>query len=91
MATPDRVQFSMRLTREERRRIARLAEREGTSAKKALLRLVDEALADTPEGPYDAPPGSLLDGIEHLVGSVGAEDDPPDLATHPKHMQGFGR
>jgi len=79
------VWFGMKLTPEQKRNIRRLARREGTTAKEALLRLVDNALADTPET-YQ--PGSFLDGIEDLVGSV---EGPEDLSSNPRRMDGFGR
>jgi hypothetical protein len=79
------VWFGMKLTPAEKARIKRLAESEGTSAKEAVLRVVDAALAEHEEAPR---PGSFLDGIEHLVGSVSG---PSDLSTNPDHMRGFGR
>lgn len=79
------VWFGMKVTPEQKRRIRRLAEREGVSAKEAVLRLVDRALADDP---IAVPPGSFLDGIQHLIGAV---EGPTDLSTNPKHMDGFGR
>ena len=53
--------------------------------KEAVLRLVEEALASDE---VNAPEGSFLEGVEHLVGSV---DGPRDLSTNPKHLDGFGR
>jgi hypothetical protein len=79
------VWFGMKVTPEQKRRIRRLAEREGVSAKEAVLRLVDRALSDDP---IAVPPGSFLDGIQHLIGAV---EGPTDLSTNPKHMDGFGR
>lgn len=79
------VWFGMKVTPEQKRKIKRLAEREGTSAKEAVLRLVEQALA---EEPVNAPSGSFLSGIEDLIGSV---EGPVDLASNPKYMEGFGR
>lgn len=79
------VWFGMMVTPEQKRKIRRLAEREGTSAKQAVLRLIDDALAT--DG-IDAPQGSFLSGIEHIVGSV---EGPPDPASNSKYMNGFGR
>jgi len=84
MPHTEQVWFGMRLTPEQKRKIKRLAEREGTTAKEAVLRLVEQALA---EQPLDAPKGSFLEGIEELVGSV---EGPADLSTNPKYMEGFG-
>ena len=79
------VWFGMRLTPEQKARIKRLAREEGVSAKEAVLRLVDAALDERDAPP---PPGSFLDGIEHLVGSVSG---PEDLSTDPEHLRDFGR
>lgn len=79
------VWFGMKLTPAQKRKIKILAEREGTTAKEALLRLVDQALANEK---LDAPTGSFLSGIEDLVGSV---EGPSDLATNSKYMEGFGQ
>ena len=82
---PRTVWFGMKLTPEQKARIKRLAEREQTTAKQAILGLVDRALQNA-EG--EAQPGSFLDGLQHLVGSV---EGPEDLSTHVRHMEGFGR
>lgn len=75
----------MKVTPEQKRKIKRLAEREGTSAREAVLRLVEQALA---EEAISAPDGSFLSGIEGIIGSV---EGPVDLASNPKYMEGFGR
>lgn len=85
MADANHVWFGMKVTPEQKRKIAQLAEREGTSAKEAVLRLVEQALADEPE---QTPRGAFLAGIEDIIGSV---DGPADLASNRKHMEGFGR
>ncbi len=88
MERAEQVWFGMKLTPEQKEKIKRLAEREGTSAKEAVLRAIDEALGmEIPP----ARPGSFLEGIEDLVGSVGTEEGPVDLASNPKHMDGFGQ
>ncbi len=79
------VWFGMKVTPEQKRKIRRLAEREGTSAKEAVLRLIEDALS---VDNIDAPQGSFLSGIEHIIGSV---EGPPDLASNSKYMNGFGR
>lgn len=79
------VWFGIKLTPAQKARIERLARAEGSTAKEAVLRLVDAALEEREQAPR---PGSLLDGIEHLVGSVSG---PADLSTNPDHMRGFGR
>lgn len=75
----------MKLTPAQKARIKRLAKAEGSTAKEAVLRLVDAALEERDQAP---PPGSFLDGIEHVVGSVSG---PTDLSTNPDHMRGFGQ
>jgi hypothetical protein len=81
------VWFGMKLTPAQKARIKRLARMEGTSAKEAVLRLVDAALDERQPGEQE-PRGNFLDGIEDLVGSV---DGPRDLSTNPRHMRDFGR
>ena len=79
------VWFGMKVTPDQKKKIKRLAEREGTSAKEAVMRLVDNALS---EEKIKAPKGSFLSGIEDIVGSL---EGPVDLASNPKYMEGFGR
>ena len=84
--TKDRtVWFGMKLTPEQKAKIKRLAKREQTTAKHAILDLVDRSLQSA-EG--EARPGSFLDGLQDLVGSV---EGPEDLSTHARHMEKFGR
>jgi hypothetical protein len=78
------VWFGMKLTPAQKARIKRLARAEGSTAKEAVLRLVDSALEEREPAPRS---GSFLKGIEHLVGSVSG---PVDLSTNPNHMRGFG-
>lgn len=85
MGRAEKVWFGMKVTPEQKRKIKRLAEREGTSAKEAVLRLVEQALA---EEAISAPSGSFLSGIEGIIGSV---EGPVDLASNSKYMEGFGR
>jgi hypothetical protein len=90
MATraPKPVWFGMKVTPEQKQRIQRLARRQQTTAKEAVLRLVDQALAQEADEEIPVAPGSFIDGLEKLVGSVSG---PEDLSTHPRHMDGFGR
>ena len=81
--------FGMKLTPAEKQKIKQLAEREGLTAKQAILRAVDKALAA--ESLPSLQPGSFLEGIEDLVGSVDSDESPVDLASNPKHLQGLGR
>ena len=74
--------FGMRLTREEKRSIKRLAERDGVTAKEALLRLVRRELEGAPRHR-----GTFLDGIEHLVGST---TGPIDLSSNSDFLDGLG-
>lgn len=75
----------MKVTPEQKRKIKQLAEQEGTSAKEAVLRLVDDALA---EQQLATSQESFLSGIEDLIGSV---EGPADLASNPARMEGFGQ
>lgn len=88
MAQSKLVWFGMKLTPGQKQQIKLLAQREGTSAKEAVMSLVEQALrAETPT----PDPGSFLEAIRDLAGSIGSSDGPVDLATNPAHMEGFGR
>lgn len=76
--------FGMKLTADEKASLKRLAARDGTSVKEAILRLVSRELDGTST---KAPAGSFLAGIEHLVGSVIAAED---LSTSRRHLADFG-
>ena len=79
------VWFGMKLTPGQKRKIKKLAALKGTSAKRAIMDLVDEALAVEPLNP---PKGSFLEGIEDIVGSV---EGPADLSANPRYMEDFGQ
>ncbi len=79
--------FGMKLTPAQKAKIKRLAERRGVSQKQAVMDLVDQAVEEKKE-PIKAKPGSFLDGIEHLAGSV---EGPGDLSTNPKYMEDYGK
>jgi hypothetical protein len=79
------IWFGMKLTPEQRQQIKLLARQRHTSAKEALMGLVEEALA---QRPFKAPKGSFLDGIEELVGSISG---PPDLSTNPAYLEDLGQ
>lgn len=85
MGTTKPVWFGMKVTPEQKRKIKQLAERDGTSAKEAVMRLVDQAIMLEN---IEAKEGSFLSGIEEIIGSV---EGPSDLSTNPKYMEGFGR
>jgi hypothetical protein len=80
------------LTPAEVAEIERLASREGTSKKEAVLKAVRRASeddrADGEGASAEVRPGSFLDGVEDLIGSV---EGPGDLSTNPEHMAGYGR
>lgn len=84
-AKKSQVWFGMKVTPEQKRKIKKLAEQKGTSAKQVIMGLVDEALS---EEALDIPAGSFLDGIEDIVGSI---EGPADLSTNPRYMDGFGK
>jgi hypothetical protein len=81
------------LSDDQKRRLAALAERAG----KDYSELVDEWLSrvDLPRinGREDegSRPRNLYEAFQS-VGAIGCvKDAPPDLATNPKYMEGFGR
>ena len=73
--------MTLRLSRSEKARVARLAKRR----KVTRSELVRETLALLEDGS----PRSALDDLQDLVGAV--KNGPRDLSTNPKHMKGFGR
>ncbi len=85
MAPPPTTRFSLRLTPEQKQKIERLAACEGTSAEEAVLRAVDAALAEAPVEPQ---PGSFLEAVAEVVGTV---EGPPDLSTNARYMDGLGQ
>lgn len=86
MAEKKYVTFSMRLTPEQKRKIERLAQRKGTSQKKAVMALVEDAVED--EEPIVARPGSFLDKYRDIIGSC---EGPSDLLRDPDRMKGYGQ
>ena len=84
-AKKSQVWFGMKVTAEQKRKIKKLAEQKGTSAKQAIMSLVDAALGAEL---LDIPAGSFLDGIEDIVGSI---EGPADLSSNPRYMEGFGK
>ncbi len=76
----------MRLTPEQKRKIERLAQRKGTSQKKAVMALVEDAVED--EEPIVPRPGSFLDKYRDIIGSC---EDPSDLLRDPDRMKGYGQ
>jgi len=90
---PDRISITIEITPEQKRRIDRLAEQRRLSPEAFVRAVLDQGLEAASGEPgeeqnADIRPGSFLDGIEHLVGSV---DGPSDLSTNPEHMEGYGQ
>jgi predicted transcriptional regulator len=90
---PDRISITIEITPEQKRRLERLAEQRRLSpaavVRAALDRELKAASSEIEDDQNaDIRPGSFLDGIEHLVGSV---EGPSDLSTNPEHMEGYGR
>ena len=76
MATQKYVWFGMKVTPEQKQKIKRLAQRQGLSAKEAVIKLVEEALAREQRAqPVEVRPGSFLDGIEDIVGAGEGPED----------------
>lgn len=80
--------FGMRVTPTQKEKIERLAEREDTTQKAAVLNAVDRQLAE--DGAEEEAPSAL----EHIADLVGVEPDsdaPTDLSTNPEHMSDYGK
>lgn len=77
--------LAIRISKAERDAIRRRAKKEKTSQGN-LVRRALRAYGVTPE-PEKAKSG--YDVIKHLIGSC--KGGPSDLATNPKHMEGFGQ
>jgi predicted transcriptional regulator len=95
-STPsDRIPITIEITLEQKRRIEQLAERKDVSpeavVRNAIARWIDTASAEREESEIEPEPGSFLDGIEHLAGSVDDPEAPSDLSSNPEHMEGYGR
>ena len=88
MPTTSEKWFGMRLTPAQKARIERLAERKGTSQKDAVLAAVSRELSETDDDEVEVQPGSFMEGIEDLAGSV---DGPEDLSTNPKYLDDLGQ
>ncbi|PSQ99682.1 MAG: hypothetical protein BRD48_03395 [Bacteroidetes bacterium QS_9_68_14] len=84
--------FGMRLTPDQKAQIERLAEQRDSTQKDAVMRLVEQAVADEKEKePIEAEPGSILDLAGDLIGSIDDPNGPTDLSTNPKHMEDYGK
>ena len=92
--------FGMRVTPTQKEKIKRLADREGTTLKDAVLNAVERELAE--EGPsaldqiadlvdVEPEPGSVLALTQDLCGSIDDPDLPTDLSSNPKHMEDYGK
>ncbi len=77
--------FGMRLTAREKDQIERLAKHEGASQKEAVLEAVGDKLRRR-EKPVASRPGSALEGIEDLVGTVGGPETPRDLSNNKEYL-----
>ena len=80
--------FGMRLTAAQKARIERLAERKGTTQKDAVLEAVNRELGAAEAEEVEPEPGSFMENIEDLAGSV---DGPEDLSTNPKYLDDLGQ
>lgn len=88
---PDRITITVEITPEQKQRIEQFAKQQGVSFEDAVRTAIEhEITAPSPNGDeeLEAEPGSFLDGIEHLVGSV---EGPSDLSSNPDHLRGYGR
>ena len=76
--------ISIKLPEPMFRTLTRTAEQRGVSVSLLVREAIDAFMA---RGPKKSAKGSFLDVAGDLVGCV---DGPPDLATNPKYMEGFG-
>jgi len=76
----------MRVTPTQKEKIKRLAEREDTTQKAAVLNAVERELSE--DNAVEAQPDSVLELTQDLCGSV---EGPKDLSTNPKHMEDYGK
>jgi hypothetical protein len=74
--------ISIKLSDLLERKLDALAKARGQN-RSEVIRDAIEAFAGSPGKP------SVLDAIGHLVGCLD-DEGPADLATNPKHMEGFG-
>lgn len=84
---PTEKNFGMRLSPHERRQIERLAAARETTMKEAVLEAVRHRLGEIAE-PFRAEPGSVLDGLEDIIGSA---EGPEDLSANRAYLEGYGR
>lgn len=66
-------------------RLSSIARRRGASGKSALIREAVERFVEAEAG---VRAGSVLEALADLCATVAG---PADLATNPKHLEGFGR
>jgi predicted transcriptional regulator len=73
-STPsDRIPITIEITPEQKQSLERLAEQQGVSFEDAVRAAIEHEIAVSSangDGTPEAEPGSFLDGLEHLVGSV---------------------
>lgn len=81
--------FGMRVTPTQKEKIKRLAEREDTTQKAAVLNAVERELSE--DDAVEAQPGSVLELTRDLVDVEPDADAPTDLSTNPKHMEDYGK
>ncbi len=76
---------SLKLPAQLDARLSGIARRRGVAGKSALIREAVERFVEAESG---GRAGSLLESLGDLCGTV---EGPADLATNPKHLEGFGR
>jgi len=94
-SSPDRIPLTIAVTPSQKRAIERLAEQEGVSpaavVEAALDRELTAAASNGDETKVEAQPGSFLEAVSDLAGSVDSPEAPSDLSINPDHMEGYGR
>jgi hypothetical protein len=83
---PTEKNFGMRLAPHERLQIERLAQARGKNMKDAILEAVNRQLCELDE-PFRAKSGSVLEGLEDVIGST---EGPEDLSSNKGYLDGYG-
>ena len=80
--------FGMKVTPEQKKKIKELARRRGVTQTKAVMDLVEEAVAEEKE-PIEAEPGSILERNRDLCGA-GSSDSSDVSANVDKYLERWG-
>ena len=79
--------LTLNLTDQQRRAIEQVAQRDNVSMEEAVLRAVQQVLAQ--ETPEPFPPGTPFHGLGHVLKDLG--EGPEDLSTNHEYLDDLGR